>query len=95
MTWRLKEWMCGGFQAVRLDGEKIFIYRRLFWWPADYGRTAESYEFRWHGLSAGRLSSESTWSRDLKLTFTLDGSGMINEQDLLDISAQLARGGVK
>ena len=93
MTWRLRKWMCGGFQAVRLDGERIFIYRRLFWEPAEHLRNADSYEFRWHGLSAGRLTSESAWNRRLKLTFMLDGSGKITEQDLLDISTQLARSG--
>ena len=90
MAWQIKKWMCDGFQAVRFDGEKVFIYRRLAWEPAHYGQSAGSYEFRWHGLSAGRLVPESTWNRDLRLTFTLDSAGAINEQDLLDISMQLA-----
>jgi hypothetical protein len=90
MGWQIKEWMCDGFQAVRLDGEKVFIYRRLAWEPANYGQSAESYEFRWHGQCAGRLAHANTWNRDFRLVFTLDTAGAINEQDLLDISMQLA-----
>ena len=90
MEWRIKEWMCGGFKAVRPDGEKVYIYRRLAWEPSRYAERASSYEFRWHGLSAGRLTTESTWRRRLKLLFTLEGPGSINEQDLLEISRQLA-----
>lgn len=90
MGWQTKEWMCGGFKAVRPDGEKVFIYRRLAWEPARYAEKASAYEFRWRGLSAGRLTAENTWRGSLKLLFTLDGPGAINEQDLLEISMQLA-----
>ncbi|MEI7483016.1 MAG: hypothetical protein WCK75_11820 [Elusimicrobiota bacterium] len=90
MGWQIKEWMCGGFRAVRPDGEKIFIYRRLAWDPARYEERASSYEFRWHGLSAGRLITDNTWKCRTKLLFTLAGQGVINEQDLLEISMQLA-----
>ena len=90
MAWQIKNWMCGGFRAVRLDGEKIFIYRRLAWDPAGCARSASSYEFRWHGLAAGRLTAESTWQKSIKLLFTLEKPGAINEQDLLEISMQLA-----
>lgn len=90
MTWKIKKWMCDGFQAVRSDGEKVFVYRRLSWAPARYRQNPNLYEFRWHGRSAGRLTSGNTWNRDLKLIFTLDHFSPINEQDLLDISMQLA-----
>ncbi len=90
MGWQIQKWMCGGFRAVRPDGEKIFIYRRLAWEPARYAERASSYEFRWHGLTAGRLTAETTWQKRIKLLFTLEGPGAINEQDLLEISQQLA-----
>jgi len=84
------EWMCGGFKAVRPDGEKVFVYHRLAWEPARYDENAAFYEFRWHGLTAGRLTTESTWRKRLKLLFTLDTAETITEQDLLDISLQIA-----
>jgi hypothetical protein len=102
MGWQIKEWMCGGFQAVRPDGEKVFIYHRLAWEPARYEESASSYEFRWRGLTAGRLTTERTWRKRLKLFFTLSTEGgpaglfggnteaAINEQDLLEISLQIA-----
>ncbi len=90
MGWQIKNWMCGGFRAVRPDGEKIFIYRRLAWDSAGYAQSASSYEFRWHGLPAGRLTAETTWRKSIKLLFTLEKPGAINEQDLLEISMQLA-----
>ena len=90
MNWQIKEWVCGGFLAVRPDGEKVFIYHRLDWEPARYAEKAFSYEFRWHGLCAGRLSAENNWRRNLKLLFILDTAGAINEQDLLDISLKIA-----
>ena len=34
--WQIKDWICGGFQAVRPDGEKVFVYHRLAWEPARY-----------------------------------------------------------
>lgn len=89
MRWQIKEWMCGGFRAIRPDGEKVFIYRRLAWNPARYADSASSYEFRWRGLAAGRLMAESAWKRRLKLLFTLEEPGAINEQDLLEISLQI------
>jgi hypothetical protein len=81
--------MCDGFQAVRPDGEKVFVYRRLAWEPAHYEQSADTYEFRWHGIAAGRLTSENTWRRKLRLIFTLDTAGAISEQDLLEISMQI------
>ena len=89
MGWQIKNWMCGGFRAVRPDGEKIFIYRRLAWNSAGYAQSASSYEFRWHGLAAGRLTTETTWQKRLHLLFTLEEPGAINEQDLLEISQLL------
>ncbi len=89
MAWRIDGWICGGFKAVRADGERIFVYRRLAWEPADPGRGPDSYEFRWRGLTAGRLSAESAWNGDLRLVFLLDKPGKINEQDLMEISEEL------
>ncbi len=88
--WQIKDWICGGFQAVRRDGEKVFIYHRPAWEPARYAEKMSSYEFRWHGLCAGRLTAENNWRGSLKLLFTLDTAGPINEQDLLDISLEIA-----
>ena len=90
MVWQITEWMCGGFRAVRRDGERIFIYRRLAWDPACCSQRASSYEFRWHGLAAGQLTAETSWRKQLKLLCTLEGPGAINEQDLLEISLLLA-----
>ena len=90
MGWQIQGWTCGGFRAVRSDGEKIFIYRRLAWEPARYAQKASSYEFRWHGLAAGRLTTEGVWRQRLRLLFTLEGPGAVNEQDLLEISMKLA-----
>ena len=90
MGWQIQKWICGGFRAVRPDGEKVFIYRKLAWEPARYAENASAYEFRWHGLAAGRLTTENTWRRSLNLIFTLEKPGAINEQDLLEISLQLA-----
>jgi hypothetical protein len=90
MGWKIRSWICGGFQAVRPDGEKIYIYSRLSWEPAHYGENASSYEFRWHGRTAGRLTSENTWRRNLRLCCTLGAASSINEQDLLEISMLLA-----
>lgn len=89
MIWTLKEWMCGGYEAVRLDGEKVFIYRKLSWEPADHPGSADSFEFRWHGMTAGRLTAGCAWKHELRLIFMLDDPAAINEQDLLDITAQL------
>ncbi|MFA6434936.1 MAG: hypothetical protein WCW52_09595 [Elusimicrobiales bacterium] len=93
MEWQIQKWICGGFKAVRPDGEKIFIYRKLAWEPARYAEKISSYEFRWHGLTAGRLTAENSWRKRLKLLFTLDAPSAINEQDLLEISRQLTAGG--
>ncbi len=94
MGWQIKDRICGGFRAVRLDGEKIFIYRRLAWDAARCAQRDFTYEFRWRGLAAGRLTADTTWKRRLKLLFTLKEADAINEQDLLEISLQIAgRGG--
>jgi len=90
MNWQITDWICGGFQAVRRDGEKVFIYHRFSWELARYAENTASYEFRWHGLCAGRLTAEDNWRRKLKLLFTLDTAAPINEQDLLDISLEIA-----
>jgi len=90
MKWQIMEWICGGFKAVRPDGEKVFVYHRLAWEPSHYDEKPAFYEFHWHGLTAGRLTTESTWRQRLKLLFTLDTSQTINEQDLLDISLQIS-----
>jgi hypothetical protein len=90
MIWQIREWICGGFRAVRPDGEKVFVYHRLAWEPANCDENSSFYEFRWHGLAAGRLTTENSWRRRLKLLFTLDTAATITEQDLLDISLQIA-----
>jgi len=79
---------------VRPDGEKVFIYSRMAWEPAHYEEDASSYEFRWHGRTAGRLTAENSWRRKLRLCCTLGAAEAINEQDLLEISMQITgRGG--
>ena len=86
MKWKIAEWICGGFKAERPDGEQIFVYRRLDWSPSRYRHAYNDYEFRWHGLAAGRLTTENTWRKCARVFYTLENPKTINEQDLLEIA---------
>lgn len=86
MNWKIAGWICGGFKAERPDGEQVFIYRRLDWSPSQHMCDYNSYEFRWHGLNAGRLTTENTWRKRARVLYMLENPKTINEQDLLEIA---------
>ncbi|MBU2575153.1 MAG: hypothetical protein KKH28_13860 [Elusimicrobia bacterium] len=91
MSWKIAEWICGGFKAERPDGELVFVYKRLDWSPSRYMRAYSAYEFRWHGLAAGRLTTENTWQKRAQVLYTLDNPRIINEVDLLEIAGLVAK----
>ena len=88
MGWELKNWACGGYRAVREDGEMVFIYRRPSWGTGRAG-LGVYYELRSHGLLIGRISSESAWRPRVKAEWLAEAGRPLNETDLLDIAAAI------
>lgn len=88
MGWELKEWICGGYRAVREDGELVFIYRRPSWGTGLSG-LGVFYELRSRGLLIGRISSETSWRPRIRAEWLAETDRPLNETDLLDITAAI------
>lgn len=91
MGWKIANWICGGFRAMRADGEMVFVYRRLDWSPSRYMRSYCAYEFRWRGIIAARLAADGIWLRRARLLYAPDGRPVINDQDLVEIAGLMAK----
>ena len=88
MSWELKDWMCGGYQATREDGEIVFIYRRPDWGTGMCG-LRRFYELRSRGLLVGRITSENSWRPQIKAEWLAEADRPLNETDLIEITAAL------
>lgn len=91
MGWKIANWICGGFRAMRQDGEIVFVYRRLDWSPSQYMRPYSAYEFRWRGVSAARLAADGTWLKRARFLYTPDGACVITGRDLVEIAGLMAK----
>ena len=86
--WRIKGWMCGGYLAVRADGEMVFIYRRPDWGTGLCGLRAY-YELRSRGALVGRISAEDSWRPRVRAEWLAGPDRPVNETDLLEIAEAL------
>lgn len=88
MGWTLTDWMCGGYRAVREDGEMVFIYRRPPWGSGLCG-IKSYFELRSRGTLIGRISSEGSWRTLVKAEWLGEAGRPLNETDLLEITAAI------
>jgi hypothetical protein len=88
MSWKITDWMSGGFRAEREDGEMVFIYRRPDWGTGMAGLKT-FFELRSRGLLVGRLSAERSWRPQLRAEWLGEPNRPLNETDLLEIAAAL------
>jgi len=88
MGWDIKSWMCGGYRAVREDGEMVFIYRRPDWGTGLCG-LRRYYELRSRGLLIGRITSENSWRPQVRAEWLAEENRGLSEVDLLEISAAI------
>ncbi|HCC46716.1 MAG TPA: hypothetical protein DEQ38_01145 [Elusimicrobia bacterium] len=88
MSWKIKDWVGGGFRAEREDGELVFIYKRPSWGTGMSG-LKNFYELRSRGLLVGRISSENSWRPQVKAEWLAETDRPVNETDLIEITAAL------
>ncbi|OIO00141.1 MAG: hypothetical protein COX65_00435 [Elusimicrobia bacterium CG_4_10_14_0_2_um_filter_56_8] len=88
MSWKLKEWTCGGYRAEREDGEIVFIYKRPPWGTGRCG-LRNFYELRSRGLLIGRITEENSWRPLVTAEWLAETDRLLNETDLLEITAAL------
>ena len=88
MSWQLKDWMCGGHQATREDGEIVFIYKRPNWGTGMSG-LRNFYELRSRGLLIARITAENSWRPLIKAEWLAETDRPLNETDLLEITEAL------
>ncbi|OGR81876.1 MAG: hypothetical protein A2X32_06585 [Elusimicrobia bacterium GWC2_64_44] len=88
MSWKISDWMAGGFRAEREDGEMVFIYRRPSWGTGLAGLKT-FFELRSRGRLVGRISSEASWRPRVRAEWLAETDRPLNETDLLEIAEAL------
>lgn len=86
--WKITGCTSGGYQALREDGELMFIYRRPNWGEGRCGSRA-FLELRNRGELVGRITAEDSWRPELKAEWLGRPDRTVNETDLLEIAEAL------
>ncbi|PIU19712.1 MAG: hypothetical protein COT18_06155 [Elusimicrobia bacterium CG08_land_8_20_14_0_20_59_10] len=86
--WKITGCMSNGYQALREDGEMVFIYKRPNWGEGRAG-IRSFYELRNRGALVGRITAENAWRPLVKAEWLAGLDRPLNETDLMEITAAL------
>lgn len=86
--WKITGRMSNGYQALREDGEMVFIYKRPNWGDGRSGAEA-FFELRNRGALVGRISRDNAWQPQVKAEWLAAADRPLNETDLMEITAAL------